>query len=70
MISDVHTEHCCKWHGCKYGDDKSCTVLTGAKQSYPCEVCSWQWEEYMSVKKYDPEWIEYITRWENDGGFI
>jgi hypothetical protein len=37
---DVHTEHCCLRHGCKYGDD-DCTVATGQKpQSYPCEECN------------------------------
>lgn len=36
---DVHTEHCCEQHYCKYGDD-DCTVTTGKKrQSYPCEMC-------------------------------
>jgi hypothetical protein len=36
---DVHTEHCCKVHGCKYGDE-TCSVVTGLKkQSYPCENC-------------------------------
>ena len=43
---DVHTEHCCKAHGCKYGDG-DCPVATGAKQqSFPCEDCppwSMQW---------------------------
>lgn len=35
----VHTEHCCKKHGCKYGD-QDCPVFTGKKhQSYPCELC-------------------------------
>lgn len=39
MNKDVHTEHCCVFHGCKYGDD-DCTVFTRAKrQSYPCERC-------------------------------
>ena len=37
---DVHTEHCCYRHGCKYGKD-DCSVETGDKQqSYPCEQCS------------------------------
>lgn len=43
---DVHTEHCCEVHGCKYGYDmhpdaeKTCTVVSGEKkQSYPCEMC-------------------------------
>ncbi len=36
---DVHTEHCCAIHGCKYGD-KDCPVETGKKiQSFPCEMC-------------------------------
>lgn len=38
-MSDVHTEHCCLRHGCKYGDE-DCTVTTGkARQSYPCMDC-------------------------------
>ena len=36
---DVHTEHCCSKHGCKYGDD-TCTVASGEKKpSYSCEIC-------------------------------
>lgn len=36
---DVHTEHCCARHGCKYGEE-NCTVVTGKKkQSFPCETC-------------------------------
>lgn len=36
---DVHTEHCCLAHGCKYGDE-NCTVTNKQKtQSYPCEWC-------------------------------
>ena len=66
---DVHTAHCCKWHGCNYGK-KNCTVRAGAPQEYPCEVCYWAWEGYLKVKQFDPEWIEYITRWKNDGGYI
>lgn len=39
MKKDVHTEHCCVYHGCKYGDE-DCTVVTKlAPQSYPCEDC-------------------------------
>ena len=38
---DVHTEHCCKEHGCKYGQG-NCTVTSGKKaQSFPCETCTW-----------------------------
>jgi len=36
---NVHTEHCCSVHGCKYGE-KDCPVALGLqKQSYPCEFC-------------------------------
>jgi len=43
-LTDVHTEHCCAIHGCKYGDDDDCTVMIAAKnkvyiQSFPCETC-------------------------------
>jgi len=34
---DVHTEHCCIEHGCKYGDDDACTVASERKpQSFSC----------------------------------
>lgn len=37
---DVHTEHCCLIHGCKYGDE-DCPVATGKKaQSFECEDCA------------------------------
>lgn len=39
MIKDVHTEHCCAKHGCKYSHN-DCPVVTGQKpQSFPCEDC-------------------------------
>ncbi len=40
MAKDVHTEHCCIVHGCKYGKDDECTVVQKRQpQSYPCEYC-------------------------------
>lgn len=37
---DVHTEHCCVKHGCKYGDGIECSVESGQKtQSFRCESC-------------------------------
>jgi len=38
---DVHTEHCCLRHGCKYmAPQTPCTVESGEKkQSHPCEFC-------------------------------
>lgn len=39
-VKDVHTEHCCFFHGCKYGENDTCPVVTGLKpQSFPCEDC-------------------------------
>ena len=36
----VHTTHCCKRHGCKYGDG-DCPVENGeAEQVYLCEACT------------------------------
>jgi hypothetical protein len=38
-MKNVHTEHCCVIHGCKYGEE-DCPVATGKqKQSYLCENC-------------------------------
>lgn len=35
----VHVSHCCKLHGCKYGDD-DCPVVNGeVEQLYVCEEC-------------------------------
>jgi hypothetical protein len=35
----VHAAHCCKWHGCKYGDP-DCPVANGeVEQEYQCEDC-------------------------------
>ena len=41
MINNVgvHRGHCCKWHGCKYGDE-DCPVVSGeVEQLYTCEFC-------------------------------
>lgn len=46
---DVHTEHCCERHGCKYGSggrDGFCSVVDGGwPQSYDCEVCDFVREQ-------------------------
>jgi hypothetical protein len=40
MNIGVHASHCCKWHGCKYGNE-DCPVITGkVKQEYLCEWCN------------------------------
>lgn len=59
---DVHTEHCCVLHGCKYDDD-FCLVATGERrQSGPCEECGQTLEgEYGEEARRD-----MISRWPND----
>lgn len=45
--TDVHTEHCCDRHGCKYGADETdeCTVVNESKpQSHLCEQCEHELE--------------------------
>jgi hypothetical protein len=38
----VHTRHCCKEHGCKYGEEDSCPVyLQYTKQENLCELCKY-----------------------------
>lgn len=39
-MKDVHTEHCCRFHGCKYGKADCTVAAKGALQSYPCEDCN------------------------------
>jgi len=39
---DVHTEHCCIVHGCKYGLRRCPVSSEKKKQSGPCQSC---WEE-------------------------
>jgi len=39
-LKDVHTQHCCVKHGCKYGDE-DCTVVSGLGVAEPnaCYTC-------------------------------
>ena len=56
---DVHTEHCCVFHGCKYGH-ADCPVEKREKpQSYPCEYCS---REGMDPTSVDPETSIYYFK--------
>ena len=58
----VHAAHCCKWHGCKYGDD-DCPVVNGeVEQEYPCECCDWDLKDEEWLKKKLIR-IEEIKRW-------
>jgi hypothetical protein len=63
MEKDVHTEHCCIRHGCKYGH-VNCTVAYGEKQqSWPCDYCfmqieeEWDWAHLMN-EMYDKGFTE------------
>lgn len=59
--SDVHTRHCCKYHGCKY-DDPHCSVFYGPKEAeYDCEVCS---DEPERAKEYLDFLYKYCNRLE------
>jgi len=45
----VHAAHCCKDHGCKYGDS-DCPVANGiTKQLYPCEDCESEEHYYNQI---------------------
>lgn len=57
----VHASHCCKWHGCKYGD-KNCPVVKGeVEQLWPCDDCYDEMDEadyYTSVIARLPDMYE------------
>lgn len=45
-LTDVHTEHCCIRHGCEYGPDDECSVVSATKpQSFRCEQCEFDLNE-------------------------
>ena len=50
-----HGSHCCKKHGCKYGDDECPVVLGIIKQEYRQECCDISdillTEAYMAILK-------------------
>ena len=51
-MKDVHTEHCCKRHGCKYGNE-DCPVENGIlPQSYLCESCHWDGAKSLEELEY------------------
>lgn len=41
----VHKSHCCKKHGCKYGDNDCPVELGEVIQDHPCESCSREQED-------------------------
>lgn len=61
--SDVHTRHCCKYHGCKYGDYDCSVAYRGKLQEFECESCI---EDRLSVKDTLKWMYDYFNRLEND----
>lgn len=47
----VHIEHCCVYHGCKYGDDDCHVVNMLVDQKYPCESCCDNEEKAVEFRK-------------------
>lgn len=45
---EVHLNHCCLTHGCKYGDGQKCPVESGKYiQLFPCEECHHEQEDHL-----------------------
>ena len=49
----VHKNHCCVFHGCKYGYQDCPVVLQLIVQDYPCEICHDLNEEQSFVPSKD-----------------
>jgi hypothetical protein len=58
----VHATHCCKWHGCKYGDP-DCPVVSGeVEQEYLCWDCDHDLEDEQYYRNKLAK-IEEIKKW-------
>ena len=53
MSKDVHTEHCCAAHGCKYGDPMCPVAKQEKEQSYPCEQCAFEEEKDKKIRQLE-----------------
>lgn len=51
-MKDVHTEHCCRFHGCKYGRADCTVVGKGELQSYPCQDCDAEQGREIQEKRF------------------
>ena len=61
----VHIAHCCKWHGCKYGDP-DCPVVSGEVKQ---EVLCWRCKEVLEEEDYYKQQIiniEEIKKFEKE----
>ena len=60
----VHRTHCCRIHGCKYGDE-DCPVATGKiLQAYACEECAealWDdWDDPINILVVNARTIDLL----------
>jgi len=67
-FKSVHDAHCCKQHGCKYGDE-DCPVAEGDEPGVSCEECDYDdahdaviAELIETVKFYTGNWRTPGTR--------
>jgi hypothetical protein len=58
----VHAAHCCKWHGCKYGDPDCPVYNEEVEQLYLCEDCYEDLEDegYIKMRLFN---IQEIKKW-------
>jgi hypothetical protein len=62
----VHETHCCKRHGCKYGEHDNCPVTLGLiKQAYSCETGS-DFNEDCFADEMTPEGVFELYEKETD----
>ena len=62
----VHETHCCKRHGCKYGEHDNCPVTLGLiKQAYGCETGS-DFNENCFAEEITPEGVFEMYEKETD----
>ena len=64
----VHIAHCCKWHGCKYGDP-DCPVVSGEVEQ---EALCWRCEQVLEEEDYYKQQlinIEEIKKFEKEKSY-
>ena len=61
MNIGTHQTHCCIIHGCKYGEDEDCPVVTGKViQTYFCEDCD-NIVTNIRVEEISDEWYGFFV---------
>lgn len=57
----VHQTHCCKLHGCKYGDENCPVVKNEIEQTYACMDCTEITEDLQEVKHSVQGFTDVLT---------